>query len=103
VIRASLVITVTDHFDGVQQIPTLTAGVHVWNNDVHIAEMDMVLNQLADPYTAFPDSCLEQWAARMGRQAARMLEDNFMQHAHDGDFSYANNFEMVTQVTSDGQ
>jgi hypothetical protein len=92
---------VADYFEDGQRPGYKDVCIQVWNDNVHIADVDLTPVDLMQQIELDPTAPLEQWAAHMGRVIARALEDHFMECVTKVGLHYLADFEMVTQVTPD--
>lgn len=97
--RLALMTHVADYFEDGERPGYKNAYIQVWNDRVHIADVDLTPIDLMQQIDLDPDAPLEQWAAHIGRVVARALEDHFMECVTKVDLHYLKDFQMVTQVT----
>lgn len=100
-IHPALMVHVHMQADGKEQKPYVTIELQVWNDGEYITTIDLRENVDPDPWTLQRGDCLELWASQMGRQVARMIEDNFMNGVANSTLNHADQFLVVTQVTPD--
>jgi hypothetical protein len=75
--------------------------VQVWDDNKHVGDIDMATSEYLAPIGLDINAPIEQWAARLGRAMAGVLEENFQTCVKTNTLHYHENFEMVTQVTPD--
>lgn len=97
----ALVIQIHDYLGDSLRPAFMDAAVQVWDEQTHVADIDLVSRRHCDTPELSGDFPIEQWAAREAGIIKDRLEAEMLAHVHTGSLHYLNDFKMVTQVTTD--